>query len=166
MKRKQVKYIVVHCSATREDLDIGKDEINEWHTLQGWIGIGYHLVIRRDGTLEFGREYDIAGAHARGYNGESIGVCLVGGLDKEGKPYDGEILDAFTQQQDDTLWETLASLQILYPNAVILGHRDLSPDLNGDGEITPDEYMKLCPTFDVSKYIEGSDLDAVDKQRR
>lgn len=133
MKPEQVKYIVVHCSATPADMDIGVVEIDRWHKQNGWAGIGYHYVIRRDGTLEVGRLLDKPGAHAAGFNSQSIGICLVGGIDDEGQPQDN-----FTAIQKAVLRSRLNWLKAGdYKHAAVIGHRDL-PDVN-----------KACPSFDV-----------------
>lgn len=142
-----IKYIVVHTSATRMTLDIGADEINQWHIDRGWKGIGYHGVIRRNGVLEAGRPLDVVGAHAYGYNLVSWGICLVGGLDLAGRAEDN-----YTVAQHGTLRTLLYALHQLAPQAEVLGHRDLSPDVDGDGVIEPWEWTKECPCFDVRKW--------------
>lgn len=139
-----VRYIVIHCSATKASADIGAAEIDKWHTAKGWEGIGYHAVIRRSGKLEAGRDLSRTGAHVVGHNHESVGVCLVGGLDNTGKPADN-----FTPAQWETLAELVRDLSERFPFAAVVGHRDLSPDLNGDGVIQPWEWSKACPCFDA-----------------
>jgi N-acetyl-anhydromuramyl-L-alanine amidase AmpD len=148
--RRETKYIVIHCSATAPSSDIGADEIDSWHKKRGWDGIGYHVVIRRDGRVEFGRHFDDVGAHVRGWNTRSVGVCMVGGVDADGTPEDN-----FTQEQYDTLVATVVMLERAYPDAGVVGHRDLSPDKDGDGVIEPHEWLKACPSFDVSKWRVG-----------
>ena len=143
-----IKYIVVHCSATKTNFDIGKHDIDIWHKRRGWSGIGYHYVIRRDGTIEPGRPLDQIGAHAYGYNKVSWGVCLVGGLDKDGKAEDN-----FTAEQYHALEDILNELYEKAPQAQIVGHRDLSPDIDGDGVIEKWEWKKECPCFDVAEFI-------------
>ena len=79
-ERDSTDTIVIHCSATPSNMDIGVDKIRKWHVDDnGWDDIGYHYVIRRDGTLEIGRDEAMVGSHARAVNGTSIGVCLIGG---------------------------------------------------------------------------------------
>lgn len=146
-----IDYIVVHCSATKPSQDIGVAEIREWHLQRGWSDIGYHLVIRRNGERENGRPMDQPGAHAKGYNFRSLGVCMVGGINEQtGAPESN-----FTWQQLRRLHSVLVMLTCQYPRAEVLGHRDLSPDVNHDGIITPDEWMKECPCFDVRHFWEG-----------
>lgn len=147
--RRNTVRIVVHCSATTPKQDIGSETIHTWHTRdRGFAAIGYHFVIRRDGTIEQGRPINAIGAHVQGHNASSLGICLVGGLDANLKPQDN-----FTAHQYDSLCELLAFLQTHYPNTTVLGHRDLSKDQNNDGKIDPWEWSKSCPCFDVRMWI-------------
>lgn len=137
--------VVIHCSATPAGMFVDADWINQLHVRRGWSGIGYHDVILLDGMIEQGRPYTRRGAHVEGNNLNTIGVCMVGGLDSAGRP-----ADTYFRQQWDALhgllWKHAANL----PNLVrIVGHRDYSPDLNGDGLIAPNEWIKACPCFDV-----------------
>ncbi len=127
-----IKYLVVHCSATPPTMNIGKEEIKQWHLERGWSDIGYHVVIRRNGVVEYGRPFDKMGAHIKGYNKNSLGVCLVGGVDDKGKPSNN-----FTERQFNTLGCVLTALEMLFPGASIRGHRDF-PGVT-----------KACPSFDV-----------------
>lgn len=142
-----VKFIVIHCSATRPDMDIGATEIEQWHRRRGFLRIGYHFVVRRDGTVETGRPLDTQGAHAAGYNDESIAVCWVGGVDAN-----GAVQDNRTPHQMREMRRLVTDLVRRFPQAAVLGHRDLSQDLNGDGVISPNEWMKGCPSFDVKRW--------------
>lgn len=152
MVRRRTDYIVVHASATKPESDIGADEIDDMHKRRGWSGIGYHAVIRRDGEIEFGRHFDEAGAHVQGQNYRSVGVCLVGGLDAAGKAEDN-----FTAAQKASLRAVLNMLTRAYPMAEVLGHRDLSPDADGDGVIEKHEWLKECPCFDARAWwLEGA----------
>lgn len=154
MRRRFTDLLVIHCAATKPNQDIGAAEIDEWHRAKGWAGIGYALVIRRDGTIEFGRHFDEQGAHVAGYNDRSVGICLVGGLDANGKP--GEKFDdTFTPAQRRALSDTLRFLRLAYPGAKIVGHRDLSPDTDGNGIVDRHEWVRECPTFSVSDWTEG-----------
>lgn len=136
--------IVVHCTATRAWQDFGADDIRRMHKAQGWSDIGYHYVVRLDGTVENGRDVDVIGAHVSGYNAHSIGVVYVGGLDNQGKAKDTR-----TENQKHALRQLLLDLRELYSNAKISGHRDFSPDKNHDGIISPDEWIKECPCFNA-----------------
>ena len=80
---RQIKYIIIHCSATAEGKDFGAKDIDRWHRARGWNGIGYHYVIRLDGTIEKGRDVSKVGAHCAGVNSISVGVCYIGGLAAE-----------------------------------------------------------------------------------
>lgn len=138
--------IVVHCTATRAWQDFGADDIRRMHKAQGWSDIGYHYVVRLDGTVENGRDVDVIGAHVSGYNAHSIGVVYVGGLDNQGKAKDTR-----TENQKHALRQLLLNLRELYPNANISGHRDFSPDKNGNGIVEPNEWVKQCPCFDAKE---------------
>ena len=136
-KRPKTAYIVVHCSATRPSMDIGVNEIREWHLAKNWADVGYHAVIRRNGLVEFGRHFDDIGAQVAGYNSNSVGVCLVGGLTEDGKTPLEAFDTLFTEEQEHALVDLLQVLLAAYPDAEIVGHRDLSPDKNMDGKSEP-----------------------------
>lgn len=140
--------LVVHCSATRPAQDIGVRDITQWHIQRGFDTVGYHYVIRRNGEVERGRPENAVGAHVRGHNVNSIGICLAGGVDNAGKPANN-----FTAAQFVALHQLLDELRKRYPEARVLGHRDLSPDRNGDGVISPNEFIKACPSFDVATWL-------------
>ena len=136
---KSVDYLVVHCAATREHQDIGAHEIRQWHLEKGWFDIGYHYVIRRNGDIETGRPEDQPGAHARGFNHLSLGICLVGGVATDGKTPENN----FTAEQFASLAQLLRGLTHKYPQAMVLGHRDF-PNVN-----------KGCPSFDAPEWWAG-----------
>jgi N-acetylmuramoyl-L-alanine amidase len=137
--------IVIHCSATKEGVWVDASDIDEWHKARGWSGIGYAWVVRLDGTREPGRAMAERGAHVKGNNTNTIGVCMIGGLDEDGNPK-----DTFTDLQYEGLFELLFTLKAQLPGLKrIVGHRDYSPDLNGDGLITPDEWIKDCPCWET-----------------
>ena len=140
--------LVVHCSATRPTQDIGVRDITQWHIQRGFDTVGYHYVIRRNGEVERGRPENAVGAHVRGHNVNSIGICLAGGVDNAGKPANN-----FTAAQLVALHQLLDELRKRYPDARVLGHRDLSPDRDGDGVISPNEFIKACPSFDVATWL-------------
>jgi len=150
MKRARTDKIVIHCSATRPGQDIGADEIREWHIAKKYADIGYHFVIRRNGRIEVGRGLEEVGAHVLGHNVTSVGVCMVGGLDEHGNEHHHNP-GMFTDAQWASLRLLVQVLRIIYPGARVCGHRDLSPDKNMDGRITPDEWLKTCPGFDVAR---------------
>ena len=142
--KRTITDIVIHCTATRAWQDYSADDIRRMHKARGWADIGYHYVVRLDGTIENGRDVDKIGAHVSGHNANSIGVVYVGGLDNQGKAKDTR-----TENQKNALLNLLLDLRQLYPNARISGHRDFSPDLNGNGTIEPSEWIKECPCFDA-----------------
>ncbi|WGH28282.1 lysozyme [Pseudomonas phage 10P302A] len=132
--RPRTDFIVIHCAATKATMDIGVREIRQWHVQQGWLDVGYHFIIRRDGTIEHGRPHDVIGSHAKDYNSRALGICLVGGIDAKGKPEDN-----FTEAQWVSLKAQVEAMKRLYPQAQIVGHRDLDSG-------------KACPSFDVAAW--------------
>ena len=129
-----INLIVIHCSATREDKSFTEYDLDICHRRRGFNGTGYHFYIRK------------VGAHCRGFNKESIGICYEGGLDCMGQPKDTR-----TCWQKHSLRVLILTLLKEYPDCRICGHRDLSPDLNGNGEIEPEEWIKACPCFNAEK---------------
>lgn len=126
MKNEEVKYLVVHCSDSPQGRGDGAEQIHQWHQEKRWSGIGYHFVINENGGIENGRPTYWKGAHVRGYNHKSIGVCLIGR---------GE----YTEEQLNALRGLLTRLSREFSNAVIVGHRDLDSN-------------KECPMFDVRSW--------------
>ena len=147
MTPQDIKYIVVHCSATLPRPDIDIKDIDRMHKERGWRSCGYHYVIPTDGRLQGGRSLNEIGAHTKGHNRVSWGVCLVGGINSSGKSENN-----FTHEQMSSLRSVLKTLKQNAPQAEILGHRDLSPDLDGDGVIERHEWIKDCPCFDVREW--------------
>ena len=129
---KEVKYLVVHCTATRLSQRVSVEDIDRWHKAQGWSGIGYHWYVDRDGHIFPGRSEREAGAHVIGYNHCSIGICYEGGLDEQGNS-----ADTRTPAQKAALLFIIKYLKQSYPNAIVLGHRDF-PGVHKD-----------CPCFDA-----------------
>lgn len=129
---RKIDLIVIHCADTYARMDIGVKEIREWHLKRGFNDIGYHYVIRRDGTVENGRPLEKAGAHAQGYNTRSIGICYAGGKGDNGQPEDNR-----TPEQKAALHKLVADLLEQFPGADVCGHRDL-PGVH-----------KACPCFSV-----------------
>lgn len=145
MKPSDIRYIVVHCSATRADHPYPVEALESDHIARGFRGAGYHFYIRRSGVIHPLRPLERIGAHALGYNRCSWGVCYEGGLSPSGEPQDTR-----TSAQREALHSLLRHLLSLAPTAHIVGHRELSPDRNGDGMISPAEWRKACPSFDAS----------------
>ena len=118
-----ITLIVIHCSAVKPDQQSSVAQIDTWHHDRGYkFGVGYHYVIRRDGSIEAGRPEWMVGAHCVNHNKYSIGVCYEGGLDARGQP-----ADTRTAAQKATLRQLLTDLHRRYPRAVIVGHHDLNP---------------------------------------
>lgn len=157
-----VTLLLVHCSATPSGQALrgaAPVTIDAWHRARGFqrgvlarrgfnpdlTAIGYHFVIDLDGRVWTGRHVDEVGAHAAGHNAYSIGICLVGGAERDAR---------YTTDQ----WDALATLvrrllPMVRPGAAVLGHRDLSPDANGNRVIEPSEWLKTCPGFEVSYWL-------------
>ena len=142
---RKITEIIIHCSATPDGKDYTVDDIRRWHKQRGYSDVGYHYIVYRNGILAQGRDVNIIGAHASGHNAHSIGICYIGGMNAENTQPE----DTRTLRQKARLLSLLVDLRKLYPNARIVGHRDLSEDKNGDGIIEPSEWMKACPSFDA-----------------
>lgn len=147
---RKIKEIIIHCSATREDKEYSIDDIKRAHLARGFADVGYHYVVNRDGSVDIGRTPERIGAHCKGRNNYSIGVCYIGGLDAEGKPKDTR-----TDEQKQALVDLLTHLKTEYPGVTILGHRDTSPDSNHNGKVDKWEWLKDCPCFDAIKEYAG-----------
>lgn len=143
-----IDLLVIHCSATRCDRTFTGADVDAAHRARGFSQAGYHFYIRKDGSVEGLRPLNLVGAHARGYNARSIGICYEGGLDMNGKP-----TDTRTAEQRASLRKVVTALHERFPTAGVLGHRDLSKDLNHDGVIEKHEWIKVCPCFDVRREL-------------
>jgi N-acetyl-anhydromuramyl-L-alanine amidase AmpD len=131
-----VVYIVVHSSNTKPRQKVNKAFIERIHRLKGRLWVGYHFILDRKGNIETGRSLDQIGAHAPGFDSQSIGICLAGGMDQEGNPADN-----FTKDQRENLLTLLTYLHRQFPQAIVVGHRDL-PNANTS-----------CPQFDVKQFL-------------
>ena len=142
-----ITLIIIHCSATPEGKSLSAEACRLDHILhRGFRDIGYHFYITRDGEIHRGRPLEKVGAHCRNHNSHSIGICYEGGLDCKGHPKDTR-----TEWQKHSMRVLILTLLKDYPGCRICGHRDLSPDLNGNGEIEPEEWIKACPCFNAEK---------------
>lgn len=130
---RKIKEIIVHCSATAEGKDFCAKDIDLWHKAQGWDCIGYHYVVKLDGTVESGRPIEKVGAHCKGHNAYSIGVCYIGGLAADGKTPK----DTRTPQQKAALQLLVDNLKRVYPGSKVYGHCDFA--------------SKACPCFDAKE---------------
>lgn len=185
---RSINLIVIHCAATPsgQPLQRGKpgepgflnapQVINAWHAARGFKrdsaarlafnpqlpSIGYHYVIDLTGEVWTGRAHNEVGAHAMDYNANSLGICLVGGAERDAR---------YTPKQ----WESLQKVVSMLCNQYVLparppqrhllasgkwaitggvcGHRDLSPDKDGDGLVEPFEWLKTCPGFKVADWL-------------
>ncbi|QJT71317.1 endolysin [Vibrio phage vB_VcorM_GR28A] len=139
--------ITIHCSADRPKQGKLAEDLKAGHLKKGWSDIGYHLVIERDGTLVLGRPWNRTGAHVKGQNTLNFGICLIGGLNDD----TGKAEANFTDDQFNSLRYSLTTLQSILgiKDADVLGHRDRSPDIDGDGIVEEHEWLKQCPCFDV-----------------
>lgn len=173
-----VNLIVIHCSATPSGQSVDVRTLDAWHAQRGFARnagvarvynpdlphIGYHFFIGADGVVRTSRHVDEVGAHAANFNARSIGICMAGGAERTGR---------YTRAQWDALAALVTDLATHYhiplaaptrhysgPQAYtetdgICGHRDLSPDKDGDGLVEPFEWIKTCPGFDVSHWLKN-----------
>jgi len=152
--------IVIHCAATPNGKPFTREQIDAMHRQRGFKrqpaaitryqpelkhvlpSIGYHWVLELDGNAKPGRHTEEVGAHVQGSNAKSLGICLIG-------------TDSFSLAQWSTLRLLVSKLRQTYPAARVRGHRDFSPDLDGDGVIERHEWLKTCPGFDVQTWLDG-----------
>ena len=136
---RKITEIIIHCTATKEGVEVHEKDIDRWHRKKGWNGCGYHYVITLTGEREGGRAEAVVGAHTIGHNQTSIGIVYVGGLDSNGKAKDTR-----TPQQEYALLELCRELIAKYPNARLSGHNQWA--------------HKSCPCFDVPKWAAANGL--------
>ena len=133
MNADSVRYLVLHCSATKCNKDYRVEQLRRDHRSRGFYDVGYHFYVRKDGTMTQHRFLLEVGAHARPYNRCSIGICYEGGLDELGRP-----ANTLTAAQKQRIADLLTILHRLFPKAKVVGHRDL-----------PGTTPKACPGFDA-----------------
>lgn len=131
---RQINEIIIHCSATKEGKDYTVADIDAWHRAKGYDKIGYHYVIYRDGTVHNGRPVAEAGAHCKGHNKNSIGICYIGGLDAAGRAKDTR-----TAEQKAAMATLVKELLKTYPSATVHGHNEYA--------------AKDCPCFNVRQWL-------------
>lgn len=125
---REISKFIVHCSDTPDDREVTAADVRYWHVKhRGWSDIGYHYVIRRDGSIEFGRPLERIGAHVKGHNTGSVGVCMIGSTN-------------FTDEQFSALKSLYALFKVTFPDIKPYGHKDFSK-------------VKTCPNFDVRNYL-------------
>lgn len=129
---RDIKEIIIHCAATPEGKNFTVKDIDVWHKARGFKGIGYHYVIYLDGSIHAGRPESEIGAHCKGYNKTSIGICYIGGIDKMGKPKDTR-----TKEQKEAFIKLIKDLKSRYPKAKVYNHNKFA--------------NKACPSFDAEK---------------
>ena len=129
---RELKEIILHCTATKEGQDYSVEQVRKWHLDRGFNDIGYHFLIRLDGTVEAGRPLETVGAHCKGHNANSIGIAYVGGLDKNGRPKDTRTLP-----QKEAMRRLVHDLKQYFPRLEVHGHNEYS--------------TKSCPCFSVSE---------------
>ena len=134
---REINKIIVHCSATREGENFEVAEIRKWHLARGFSDIGYHFYIDLYGEIHKGRDISKIGAHCKGHNRNSIGICYCGGVEADGKTPK----DTRNTEQKEALTAVLRTLKAMYPNAIIHSHNDFA--------------NKACPSFNATLEYEN-----------
>ena len=129
---REINKIIVHCSATREGENYEVAEIRKWHLARGFSDIGYHFYIDLHGEIHKGRDISKIGAHCKGHNRNSIGICYCGGVEADGKTPK----DTRNEKQKTALLAVLRTLKAMYPYSCIHSHKDFA--------------NKACPSFDAT----------------
>jgi N-acetylmuramoyl-L-alanine amidase len=127
--------LIVHCTATPQFKDFDVEDVRDWHVKgNGWSDVGYHWLVKLDGTVQEGRPIERIGSHVRGQNKSSIGIAYVGGMDKDMN----EWIDTRTPEQKDAIFNLLMDLKFQFPDAVVYGHNDFTD-------------KKVCPCFNAKE---------------
>ena len=160
----KLKYLVIHCTATPEGRDVTASDIRRMHTSpvsaggRGWKQVGYTDLFRLDGSVERLVDnnedanvdpWEVTNG-AKGYNSISRHIVYAGGCDKSMNPKDTR-----TSAQKKAMAAYVLDFHHRFPNIKIIGHRDLSPDINGNGMIESFEWQKACPSFEVSEWLKS-----------
>jgi len=140
---RDIKYLFIHCTSAPQNQST-QEMFNYWKKHNGWTTVGYHYDILPNGTIEQLQELDKPSNGVKGYNSNSIHVCYKGGIDSKGKPIDNR-----TEAQKQAQLLLIEFFKSKYPNIIVLGHRDISTDTNGNGIIESWEWIKSCPSYDV-----------------
>jgi len=130
---RKINKIFIHTSYTPEGREHDVEDIRAWHKARGWSDVGYHYVIKLDGTIEQGRSLDKIGAHAKGHNQGSVAICYIGGMDEK----DRVPKDTRTEAQKESLQKLVSALSVTFGGLTVHGHNEVS--------------SKPCPCFDVGK---------------
>jgi len=136
MKR-NIQYIVEHCTATPPDTKIESIQ-RYWKEQLGWKNPGYHYIIKRNGEIVTINEEENISNGVKGYNKNAIHISYIGGIDKNNNPFDNR-----TDAQKHAMFNKLVALSEKYPGATLLGHRDFPA------------VTKLCPSFDVKEWLKN-----------
>lgn len=139
---RNIEYIAVHCTASNQKTTILQLALE--FKRKGWKNPGYHYVILSNGIIRQMLDVEKVSNGVKGFNSKTVNIAYMGGIDAKGKPIDNR-----TDAQKTSLRNLLKLLRKKYPKAIIQGHRDFSPDLNHDGKITSNEWIKVCPCFDA-----------------
>ena len=139
---RKIERIFVHCTASKQTATV--DDIKREFKNKGWKNPGYHYLIDANGEIHQLLDEEGISNGVHGYNQTSINVAYIGGIDEKGKGIDNR-----TDEQKKSLKSLISKLKEKYPNAEVLGHRDISPDKNGNGIVDPWERIKECPCFNV-----------------
>nr|DAE86683.1 MAG TPA: endodeoxyribonuclease I [Caudoviricetes sp.] len=139
---RKIERIFVHCTASNQNATV--NDIKAEFKRKGWKNPGYHYLIDKDGVIHQLLDDSKVSNGVKGYNSTSINVAYIGGIDSSGKGVDNR-----TEQQKKSLRSLLKVLHSRYPDAQIMGHRDISPDTNGNGIVDPWERIKECPCFNA-----------------
>lgn len=132
---RKIKRIIIHCSATKAGHDVTVEDVRSWHKARGWSDIGYHYFVDIHGRREIGRPIDRVGAHVKGHNGDSVGICYAGGVDGDGKPF-----DTLTRPQRDEVQRIIDGLRVVFGDELTVhGHNEYA--------------NKACPSFKVGKHF-------------
>ena len=135
---RKIDKIIIHCSATPEFKNFDVKDIRDWHVNgNGWSDVGYHFIIKLDGTIQDGRPLQKIGAHVKGKNRSSIGICYIGGMNRDMTDWE----DTRTEKQKESLLKLINDLKKRFPNTIVYGHKDFTN-------------KKLCPSFDAKKEYE------------
>jgi N-acetylmuramoyl-L-alanine amidase len=145
---RNIKWIILHCTAGPQDQST-KVILNYWKNSLGYKTPGYHHLISADGTVDNLVPIEQKSNGVKNFNANSINICYKGGVGPH-----GEILDNRTSKQIEAMKALVNKYHAMFPNAVICGHRDFSPDRNRNGIIEQNEWMKACPSFSVKKWLE------------
>lgn len=146
---REIKYIAVHCTAGSQKQTVSS-LLHFFSKVKKWKSPGYHYVVEADGKITQLLDEERVSNGVKGFNSIAINVAWFGGIDERGKAVDNR-----TDGQKKALVQLLGMLKKKYPGAVVQGHRDFSPDKNGNGKVDVWERIKECPCFDAKDEYEG-----------